>query len=206
MNIQERQITYVKLSASHDPGHGGSSYYYEIDTGGETYKVTLTISGSFPRHLPLPRPGESFPPLPYMKEALVKDNRQVEEFLRNLSVEFGVFELTDLETRHWLHPTSYTFNFRDSSSAEHGFKYMIDCSNYLDERYKRLVEAFDDFFELERISTEGARVVKHIQRGAKRLEWNVETASMRVPEFLLRNSANFCATLPWISMPLLSRS
>ncbi len=82
----------------------------------------------------------------------MKDNRQVEEFLRNLSVKFGVFELTDLETRHWLHPTSYTFNFRDSSSAEHSFKYMIDCSNHLDERYKRLVEAFDDFFELERIS------------------------------------------------------
>lgn len=152
MSVQEHRITNVKLSASHDPGHGGSSYYYEIDAGGETYIVTLTISGGFPRHLPLPRPGESFPSAPYMRETLMKDDRQVEDFLRKLSVEFGVFELTDLETPHWLHPTSYTFSFRDSSDAEHGFKYRIDCSNHLDERYKRLVEAFDDFFESERIS------------------------------------------------------
>ncbi len=172
--MQERRISNVKLHASHDPGHGGDSYSYEIDAGGETYIVTLAISGGFPRHLPLPRPGESFPSLPYMKETLARDNRQVEEFLKKLSVEFGVFELTDLVERFWLHPTSYTFSFRDSSGAEHNFKYMIDCSNHLDEKYKGLVEAFDGFFEQERISKkfyEQERQEREAQERAKKRWW-----------------------------------
>jgi hypothetical protein len=153
MSAEKRQITHASMSVSHDPGHGGDSYQYRIDANGENHKVTLTITGSyFPRHKPLPRFGEDIPMPPRMEEILVKEKHQVEEFLRKLSEEFGVFELTDLKTMHWLHPSYYSFGFQDSSGAEHVFSYMIDCSHHIDERYKRVVEAFDVFFEVERIS------------------------------------------------------
>lgn len=154
MCAEKRRITLASLSASHDPGHGGSYYTYRIDPDGENYKVTLTITVSyFPRYLPYPRPGVDLYEPPRMEEILVKEKHQVEEFLRKLSEEFGVFELTDLETMHWLHPTYYSFGFQDSSGTKaHVFSYRIDGSHHIDERYKRLVEAFDDFFERERIS------------------------------------------------------
>ena len=154
MSAEKRRITLASLSASHDPGHGGNYYTYRIDTDAENYKVTLTITGAYlPRYLTYPRPGGDLYEPPRMKEILVKEKHQVEEFLRKLSEEFGVFELTDLETMHWLHPTFYSFGFQDSSGTKaHIFSYRIDGFHHIDERYKRLVEAFDAFFEAERIS------------------------------------------------------
>ena len=154
MSAEKRQITQASVSASHDPGHGGSYYTYRIDPDGENYKVTVTIRGAhFPPYLPYPRPGGDLYDPPRMEEILVKEKHQVEEFLRKLSEEFGVFELTDLETMVKLHPTRFGFSFHDSSGAkDHTFQYTIDCSHHPDERYKRLVEAFYDFFERERIS------------------------------------------------------
>lgn len=154
MNAEKRQITHASMSASHDPGHGGSYYTYRIDTDAENYKVMVTITGAyFPRYLPFPHPGGDFYEPPRMEEILVKEKHQVEEFLRQLSEVFGVFELTDLKTMVTLHPTYYSFGFQDSSGAKaHIFEYTIDCFHHIDERYKRLVEAFDAFFEAERIS------------------------------------------------------
>ena len=171
MSAEKRQITHASLSASHDPGHGGSYYTYRVDADKENYKVTVTIRGGyFPRHLPYPHPGVDLYDPPRMEEILIKERHQVEEFLRKLSEEFGVFELTDLETMITLHPTRFGFSFQDSSGAEaHIFQYTIDCSNHPDERYKRLVEAFYAFFERERISQEFyEQAVKHEEQ--KRLE------------------------------------
>jgi hypothetical protein len=43
--------------------------------------------------------------------------------------------------------------------------------------------------------SQGARVVKHIQRGAKLLRWNDRTRSIAVPEFPPRNFVNSYACL-----------
>lgn len=87
-----------------------------------------------------------------MTEVLAKDGRQVEEFLVRLTDEFGVYELTDLKSPYpFLHPTLYSFSFRDSAGEAHGFEYQIECSNHLDDNYRSLIEEFESFFESRRV-------------------------------------------------------
>lgn len=72
----------------------------------------------------------------------------MEEFLRRLSEEFNVYELSDLKSPYpFLHPTFYSFSFRDGAGGSHSFEYRIECSNHLDERYERLIHEFHSFFE-----------------------------------------------------------
>lgn len=76
----------------------------------------------------------------------------MEEFLRRLSAEFDVYALADLKWPYpFLHPTFYSFSFRDAAGASHGFEYRIECLNHLDERYQRLVQEFEGFFESRRV-------------------------------------------------------
>ena len=161
------QITNVQLRVAADLGHGGPSSEYRIDSDKGGYTVTLRISRPFlgPGRSPLPPPqppSRSPRPLPapsetafqpsHLTEVLVKDHRQVEEFLRKLSTEFNVYELADLEPPYpFLHPTFYSFIFRDSAGRSHSFEYRIECSNHLDERYKGLIQEFHIFFESERV-------------------------------------------------------
>ncbi len=136
------QITDALMRAAVDIGHGGPFSEYRINSEQGVYAVTLRISGT-PR-----APGASQSQL---TEVLSKDARQVEEFLRRLSAEFDVYGLNDLKSPYpFLHPTFYTFAFRDSAGGGHGFEYQIECANHLDERYKRLVEEFERFFETRR--------------------------------------------------------
>lgn len=136
------QITAALMSVAADIGHGGPFSEYRINQERGVYAVTLRISGT-PR-----APGASRSQL---AEALTKDGPQVEEFLRSLAAEFNVYGLTDLKWSYpFLHPTFYTFAFQDSAGAGHGFEYQIECANHLDERYERLVRAFEGFFESER--------------------------------------------------------
>lgn len=87
-----------------------------------------------------------------MTEVLVKDYQQVEQFLEKLSTDFDVYELSDLKPSYpFLHPTFYSFSFRDSARKSHNFEYHIECSTHLDEKYKGLVQEFDDFFESRRV-------------------------------------------------------
>jgi hypothetical protein len=87
-----------------------------------------------------------------MTEVLAKDNRQAAEFLRKLSAELNVYELADLKSPYpFLHPTFYAFSFRDSAGGGHSFDYQIECSNHLDEKYRELVQEFDNFFESRRV-------------------------------------------------------
>ncbi len=98
-------------------------------------------------------PGESSFKPSEMTEVLRKDNQQVEKFLSKLLLKYAVFELTDLSPPHpFLHPTFYSFKFRDSSGASHSFDYGIECSRHLNDKYKGLVQAFESFFESRRIS------------------------------------------------------
>lgn len=88
----------------------------------------------------------------HMTEVLVKDREQVEEFLRKLSTEFSVYELAGLKSPYpFLHPTFYSFRFRDSAGRSHSFEYQIECSNHLGEKYKGLIQEFDSFFESGRV-------------------------------------------------------
>ncbi len=143
MSDVSTQIISAVMRVSADIGHGGPVSEYKIDSERGVYAVTLRISGT-PR-----APGASWSQL---TEALTKDRRQVEEFLRRLSADFGVYELTDLKWSYpFLHPTFYTFAFQDSAGAGHSFEYQIECANHLDERYERLIRAFESFFESERV-------------------------------------------------------
>ncbi len=158
-------ITRVRLSAVADLGHGGPLSEYRIDPNGEGYTVTLRISllSSRPGEMPPPpQPPSASPRLlspigktPFnssqITETLMKERQQVEEFLRKLSAEFNVFELTDLKFPFFLHPTTYSFSFQDAAGRSHSFEYRIECSSHLDERYRVLVEEFESFFESRRV-------------------------------------------------------
>lgn len=160
-------MTAVLLRVSVDPGHNGLFCEYKIDSDPAGYVVTLRISrlvydpGRSP--VPPPRPPSPSPrPRPVaqehpfrssgLTEVLTKDRQQVRAFLEQLSTEFNVYALTDRESPYpFLHPTFYTFSFRDAAGTEHGFGYRIEGSNHVDARYQRLIEAFDSFFESRRV-------------------------------------------------------
>ena len=84
---------------------------------------------------------------------LHKDGREAADFLSRLALVYKVFEL---EGRPGplvlLHPTSYSFGFTDSEGNSHGFEYGIEASRHHDDTYRGLVEEFEQFFEVRRIS------------------------------------------------------
>jgi hypothetical protein len=155
-----RQIRNVLLRVAVDLGHGGPLSEYRIDADKDGYAVTLRISGPVsgsgahplppqpPSQTPRPLPNENRSTPAQLTETLAKDRRQVEEFLEKLSTEFKVYEMTDLKPPYpFLHPTFYSFSFLDDDGETHGFVYQIECSNHLDEKYRRLVQEFERFFE-----------------------------------------------------------
>jgi hypothetical protein len=166
MSERSHHITHVLLRVAADLGHNGLLSEYRIDSDNDGYTVALRISkpciglGSSP----VPPPPPSQPPRPLLAygkdrfepghrtEVLVKDHQQVEEFLRRLSTEFNVYELADLKPSYpFLHPTFYSFSFRDSAGKSHSFTYAIECAHHLDEQYKELIQEFDSFFESSRV-------------------------------------------------------
>lgn len=157
MSEVSQRITDVLLLVSTDPGHGGPFSEYKIDSADDRYTVTLTIFRLFPT---LGSPGLPAPPAfgkpqlerSQLTEVLEKEDWQVKEFLNKLSTDFNVYKLVDLKPQYpFLHPTFYSFRFRDSEDKQHCFKYHIECSNHLDETYERLIQEFDSFFESRRI-------------------------------------------------------
>ncbi|HEX6290489.1 MAG TPA: hypothetical protein VFZ66_14975 [Herpetosiphonaceae bacterium] len=166
MNQRSHHLTHVLLRVAADLGHGGPVSEYKVDSDQEGYTVTLWISRPFPGPGTIPLPpqppsrlarllpafGQTRPKPSHMTEVLVKDQQQVEAFLRKLATEFNVYELADLKSPYpFLHPTFYSFSFRDSAGKSHSFEYQIECSHHLDERYKGLIQEFDSFFESRRV-------------------------------------------------------
>lgn len=147
MTTGTRTVTRASLRVSSDPGHGGATAVYGVGRAGGSYEVSAAIGRS------LPAPGErSFRPR-RMVEALRKEDAEVEEFLRRLSAEHGVFELGDLPCPTvFLHPTFYRFDFTDAGGAGHGFEYSVEAGRHHGERHRGLVEEFEKFFEAERLA------------------------------------------------------
>ncbi len=158
------RIANVRLRVAVDLGHGGHLSEYRIDADKDGYAVMLRVSRPFfgAGRNPLP-PSPTPPPAAsvedrsnpsQMIETLGKDRREVEEFLEKLVTKFNVYELTDLKSPYpFLHPTFYSFSFRDPAGAGHDFEYQIECSNHLDETYRELIQEFHRFFESERVFT-----------------------------------------------------
>lgn len=161
------EISTVLLRVSVDPGHNGPFLEYKIASDPAGYTVTLRISrlvhapGKHPAP-PLRPPSPTPLPLPVseeysfrstgLTETLTKDQQQVRAFLERLVAEFRVYELTDRESPYpFLHPTFYTFSFGDAAGTSHSFTYRIEAAKHVDERYRRLIEAFDSFFESRRV-------------------------------------------------------
>ena len=147
MSTSTREIIAASLSVSQDTGHGGGYYQYRIARRQEGYETTVTISRFHPG------PGErSFQPSTTTRP-LHKDGREAADFLSRLALVYKVFELEGRAGPHvLLHPTSYSFGFTDSKGNRHGFEYGIEASRHQDDTYRGLVEEFEQFFEVRRIS------------------------------------------------------
>ena len=147
MTTGTREITAASLSVSHDPGHGGEYSTYRIARPRGVYEVSVTISRFHPG------PGErSFRPST-MTQPLHKDGREVADFLSRLALMYKVFELEGLDgPQVFLHPTSYSFGFRDTEGISHVFKYSVEAGRHHDDTYRRLVEEFEQFFEARRVA------------------------------------------------------
>jgi hypothetical protein len=147
MTTSIRELTAASLSVSHDTGHGGAYSNYRIDRGREGYAVSVTISRRYPA------PGErSFQPST-MTEVLHKDGREAADFLSRLALVYKVFELEGRACPTvFLHPTFYSFGFKDSEGSSHVFEYSIEAGRHHDDTYRGLVEEFEQFFEARRIA------------------------------------------------------
>ena len=147
MTTSTREITAASLSVSQDPGHGGGYSHYRVARRQEGYEASVTNSRLHPG------PGERpFQPST-MTQPLHKDGREAADFLSRLALVHKVFELEGRAGPHvFLHPTSYSFSFTDSEGNRHGFEYGIEASRHHDDTYRGLVEEFEQFFEVRRIS------------------------------------------------------
>jgi hypothetical protein len=147
MTTSTREITAASLSVSQDIDHGGAYYHYRIVRRQEGYETSVTISRRYPG------PGErSFRPST-TTQPLHKDGREAADFLSRLALVHKVFELEGRDCPTvFLHPTIYSFGFTDSEGISHVFEYSIEAGRHHDDTYRGLVEEFEQFFEVRRIS------------------------------------------------------
>lgn len=147
MTTGNREITAASLSVSQDTAHGGAYSTYQIARPRGVYEVSVTIRRFHPG------PGErSFRPST-MTQPLHKDDREVADFLSRLAREYKVFELEGRACPTvFLHPTIYSFGFRDSEGVSHVFEYSVEAGRHHDDTYRGLVEEFEQFFEARRVA------------------------------------------------------
>lgn len=147
MTTGNREIVDAAMDVSQDMEHGGAYSSYRVWRPRGEYEVSVTI-----RRLH-PGPGErSFQPST-TKEVLHKDDREVADFLSRLALVHKVFELEGRACPTvFLHPTSYSFSFRDSEGSSHVFEYGVEAGRHHDDTYRGLVEEFEQFFEVRRLA------------------------------------------------------
>lgn len=147
MTTGTREITDASMSASQDTDHGGAYSNYRIVRRGEGHEVSVTVSRFHPG------PGErSFRPST-TTEVLHKDGPEVADFLSRLAREYKVFELEGRACPTvFLHPTFYSFGFKDTEGVSHAFEYSVEAGRHHDDTCRGLVEEFEQFFEARRVA------------------------------------------------------
>lgn len=122
-----------------DPVHAGIAIDYEVRRAGGGDRLTLSVRRA-PSLFDTRETARA-------SEEQTKSAAEVDAFVARLVGEFGVFELRDSQPPFpFLHPTLYTFRFEDDRGAEHGFTYRVEAREHHDERCRRLVESFEEFF------------------------------------------------------------
>lgn len=146
------RFTHVRLEATHlsvkpdlsgpHPVQAGWIDSYAIDWTEEDYVVR---KGGKPTH--------GAPPWePRYKRMLIKDGRDLRDLFDRLNKEFAVFDLTpgpSSEPAKDMYE-SYAFWFKDSCGKENRITYGIGDGRHTDERYRRLIETLEVFFEVPR--------------------------------------------------------
>lgn len=140
MSVGGRRLSKASLSEVVDPVHAGVVIVREVVRAGDGRRLTLSVS----RHPHIFDARETRS----ASETLERSEAETEAFLARLSEEFRVFELGDREPPYpFLHPTLYSFKFEDEGGAAHGFTYRVEARAHHDAAYRRLVEAFEQFFK-----------------------------------------------------------
>ena len=147
MTTSTREIVDASMSVSQDTAHGGAYSSYRVLRPRGEYEVSVTTSRFHPA------PGErSFQPST-TTQVLHKDGREVADFLSRLALVHKVFELEGRDLPFaFLHPYFYGFGFTDSEGVSHVFQYGVEAGRHHDDTYRALVEEFEQFFEVRRIS------------------------------------------------------
>jgi hypothetical protein len=147
MTTGTREIIDASMNVSQDTAHGGAYSSYRVWRPRGEYEVSVTTSRFHPA------PGErSFQP-GTRTQPLHKDGREVADFLSRLALVHKVFELEGRDLPFaFLHPYFYGFGFTDSEGVSHVFKYGVEAGRHHDDTYRALVEEFEQFFEVRRIS------------------------------------------------------
>ncbi len=136
---QECEPASASLVVSSDIGHGGGMRHYRVALTAAGHEVVLTTSGGVPLDLRID--------VQRTTTTLDKRRETVSAFLEGLVSKFDAYALTDLEPEiYGFHPAFYTFRIEDTCGNAHGFKYVTGVG-HLDERYERLLNAFEAFFQ-----------------------------------------------------------
>ena len=143
-------LEYLDMSVKPDlsgphPVQSGRIYSYAIDW---TYEDYVVRKGDRSLH---PAPWD-----PRYNKMLIKDITDMNRFFDRLDKEFAVFDLTPGPQSEPAQDTynDYYFRFKDSCGKESRLSYKISDDRHTDERYRRLIEAFEDFFEVHRVVNE----------------------------------------------------
>lgn len=157
---QECEPASASLVVSSDIGHGGGVRHYRVALTAAGHEVVLTTSGGIldpARRSAVPvgseptfSAGDPEVLLHAQDTTTTLDTRRetVSAFLEGLVNKFDAYALTDLEPEiYGLHPAFYTFRIEDTCGNAHGFEYVTDVGSHLDERYERLLNAFEAFFQ-----------------------------------------------------------
>jgi hypothetical protein len=63
--------------------------------------------------------------------------------------DLKIEEMGNLKARVLLHPTYYDFEMRYADGRVHQLGYVVEAGHHVDERYGRLVDECQEFFEIK---------------------------------------------------------
>ena len=132
-----------RFRANHDPAHGGLSQEFSL----ERTKGKFLMICQETRHFPQSGERNFKPRTAEKKEERALD--EAEQFLHILVHDLKIEEIGNLKARFLLHPRYYDFEIRYADGHVHRFEYVIEASHHRDDRYSRLVDECEKFFEIK---------------------------------------------------------